>query len=336
LWRVHHSVSDGVHLATAVSKIFTDSEGNLTPWGGGLATSKLEAMERRMKSGGIIKRVCRRTAMSIASVPAFFSNIFASKRAYGTDIAFTPSLADRKDLRFSGRRVASLVPPHSMKFVKACKDAMGVSFNDVVQGATAGAIQRYCKKQGDPAFEGSSKATFKALVPVMIPKRFDQTAQERLDIFTNNWCFCSLKMPISAPTPEARVKETAAEMNRLKNSMKPPVGLWMINWLVPKLPEKESQKTARDLFGRHGMVFSNVPGPDALIHLCGHKVTMMQSIFVNAIPQAILVSYNEKIFMNYVVDPEVVQDAKSFGQMYLEELTELGEKLGVGFGPLDF
>merc|ERR1719359_2073622 len=92
----------------------------------------------------------------------------------------------------------------------------------------------------------------------MIPKRFDQRQQDRLDVFTNNWCFCSMNMPVSADTPETRVRKTAAEMNRLKNSMKPPVGLWMINWLVPKLPEAESQKTARDLVCRAGIVCCTV------------------------------------------------------------------------------
>eukprot|EP00746_Dinoflagellata_sp_MGD_P015706 gnl/MRDRNA2_/MRDRNA2_135017_c0_seq1.p1 gnl/MRDRNA2_/MRDRNA2_135017_c0~~gnl/MRDRNA2_/MRDRNA2_135017_c0_seq1.p1 ORF type:complete len:483 (-),score=74.43 gnl/MRDRNA2_/MRDRNA2_135017_c0_seq1:256-1704(-) len=333
LWRVHHAVSDGVHLAQVIPHVFTDSQGNSASFGG-LAAAKLQAVEGRMREG-MFKRCCRRIFMGLAAVPAFFSNALASKKAYGTDLAFTTSMDHKKSLRFSGQRAVCLVPPHSAKFVKACKDAMGVSFNDIVQGAAAGAIHRYCKKQGDPAFTGSNNVTLKALVPVMIPRRFDQKLHDRLDIFTNNWCFCSTNMPVSAATPEARVRGTAAEMTRLKNSMRPYVGLWMINSLVPKLPEAESQKTARDLFGRHGLVFSNVPGPSQAIYLCGQKVTMLQSVFLNAIPQAILISYNDKIFMNYVVDPDVVRDPSSFGQMYLEELTELGRAIGIGFGPLD-
>ena len=44
-------------------------------------------------------------------------------------------------------------------------------------------IQRYCILRGDRAFnENRRKIAFKALVPVMIPRRFDQKQQDCLDL----------------------------------------------------------------------------------------------------------------------------------------------------------
>jgi len=247
-------------------------------------------------------------------------------------------VAERTQLAFSGKRHVVLIPTHSLRFVKACKDAAGVSVNDVVMAATAGAVRRYCEAQNDPLFaEGAAKVkNFKALVPVALPMKFDAPQEEVKDVLTNNWCFCSAGMPIGENSPLARVRATCKEMGRLKNSMKPLVGLFQVNVVMPKLPVKEQQKAARDLFSRHGMVFSNIPGPTEQAFFAGQPVEGFQATFLNSIPQVILFSYAGKIFSNMVVDPEVMPDSESFGRYYLEELTELGRELGVKDGPLDF
>ena len=50
-------------------------------------------------------------------------------------------------------------------------------------------------------------------------------------------------------------------------------------------PDFLVKKTAHDVFSRHTMVFSNLPGPTEDLVFCGETVTGMQIIFPNLIPQ---------------------------------------------------
>jgi len=114
--------------------------------------------------------------------------------------------------------------------------------------------------------------------------------------------------------------------------MKPSMGLWMINKVASKLPLSVSQDTARELFSAHSMVFSNVPGPTENLYLCGQEVLGLQSVFFNAIPQFLLISYRERVWMNFVVDPDVITDPESFIECFFDELRDLGKDLE---SPLD-
>ena len=54
------------------------------------------------------------------------------------------------------------------------------------------------------------------------------------------------------------------------------VQLWIQSNLLPLLPKFLQQNTALDLFKRHSMVFSNVPGPDKATFFAGEKIVGMQ------------------------------------------------------------
>merc|ERR1719162_2697302 len=111
--------------------------------------------------------------------------------------------------------------------------------------------------------------------------------------------------------------------------MKPIVGLWMIDQLVPRLPVKLGQQTAKDLFANHSLVFSNVPGPQEALYVGGERLEGVQLVYYNVIPQIILLSISGQIWMNITVDPDLISDRERLVSCYFEELEELGKRLGV-------
>jgi hypothetical protein len=271
-------------------------------------------------------------AMCCGSLPGLVSAVGASKKSAVADASwhFPADARCSGDFSGSGRRAVVLVPSHSLQFIKDCKDAAGVSVNDILQSATAGAMRRYCEMQGDPLFEPGeeSSAVFRALVAVSIPKDFGPDHDEK-DKLTNNFCFCSADMPVGAATALERVDATNLQMSKLKSSMQPVMAQFIVNDLGPLLPKSVVQATARDLFACHSLVFSNMQGPAETVYIAGQKLVGAQAVFYNAIPQVLVSSYNERIFFNLTVDPEVVQNRETFTQCYFDELRELASELGV-------
>ena len=93
-------------------------------------------------------------------------------------------------------------------------------------------------------------------------------------------------------------------MSQLKTAPTAGVQLWLQRVIPLILPQFLQQKTAFDIFTRHSMVFSNVPGPGQDIYLCGEKVVGMQILFPNLVPQCLLISYSDSIFFNMSLDDE--------------------------------
>jgi WS/DGAT/MGAT family acyltransferase len=324
--RVHHCIGDGVHLSQMLMCLTVKEDG--TKVDTNAAQKKFEAM---LNGGSAPQRCCRKVGKACASVPAFFSNVAAGMKPMESNSVWQRSPEDRRAGRWTGRRCVVMVPPHSLAFVKQCKDKAKVSVNDVLMGATAGAIRRYCESRNDPLFRPDHvpfTSKFRTLVPVALPKVFPPGHDES-DKLTNNWCFVGCKMPVGEPTPLHRIKFTSREMGKLKRSAKPFVGCWMAENLMPKLPVQKQKESVRDIFANHSLVFSNVPGPQEALYVAGERLSGVQIVYYNALPQIIVLSMSGQVWLNLTVDPDVITDRESFGKFYLEELEELGQSLGV-------
>lgn len=224
------------------------------------------------------------------------------------------------------------VPAHSLQYVKNCKNAARVSVNDIVFSATSGALRRYCEGQGDPAFVEGARVRARALIPVANP---DRASQHPHDSVANNFGFVSCRMALSEAEPLDRLRQTSSNMSKIKRSTKAEMSLWQTNKLGDVFSERFNQGVARDLFSKHSLIFSNVPGPDVPIFIAGEPLEAAQAIFPNYLSQVILLSYNGRVHMNFTVDPELVEDADSLADCYLAELRAIGSALGVEGDPLE-
>ncbi|CAD7931835.1 unnamed protein product [Amoebophrya sp. A120] len=176
----------------------------------------------------------------------------------------------------------------------------------------------------------------------------------------------SASTSLSRPEPTKAVNRvffTQKIMNQFKTSLVGFVSLFLTQVTSRLLPAKQTAQQVGDIFLRHGLVFSNVPGyvvpvkttggsgttinpstttlfPQtdstkdnpafrSLVVADGIKVKGIFVYFYNIQPQVILSSYQDKVFMTLVIDPtrhfKTVVEEDTFVKCYNEELYLLAE-----------
>lgn len=231
-----------------------------------------------------------------------------------------------KNWSMAGERHLIRFPTIRMELIKQLKDAAGVTVNDIIFAVFTGAVRRYCIAKDDPLLrdEGGKKLRMRALMPIAFPR---PAAKDPSQSMNNKWCFLSVEMPINEPDAVGRVATAAAITSALKDSPMAPVQLAIQNKALPWVPRAIAQDTAYQLFRRHSVVFSNVPGPQEPVFWAGEQVVGAQMIYPNLLPQVGILSYNGHLYGNLVIDPELVGDAALFRRSMMDELAELERAL---------
>lgn len=79
-----------------------------------------------------------------------------------------------------------------------------------------------------------------------------------------------------------RLQKAHKITSSLKSSPLAGVQMWIQTHMLPYLPKFLTQNTAFDVFARHSIVFSNVPGPEQQLHMCGQKLVGLQGVYSRA------------------------------------------------------
>jgi hypothetical protein len=315
-----------------MSKIFQDASGKVldlgiaekmsggrSPRGGGDSATKSKSLLEKFSS--IVK-------LGLDLVASFLAVLSLPASAFDSNTAFLRP--NRTDMKMTRRRKTVLLPTMRLSFIKSLKDAAGATVNDVLLSATAGAIRRYCEKVQDSSLRAASlrePLRARALVPVAFP-RPKKNLIDPSKAMQNYWAFASIGMPIAEDSEVARLRSTASNTIALKNSPIVAVQMWVQSYLLPLLPSFLVQQTTLDLFSRHSVVFSNLPGPSDQLFLCGKRLQAVQVVFPNILPQVLIISYGGEVFFSMSVDDEAVK-TDVLQQCYLEEMRALGMALGV-------
>lgn len=153
---------------------------------------------------------------------------------------------------------------------------------------------------------------------------------ENNGLLRNKWAFVSVSMPLNESNAINRLRKCNETTQSIKSSPAPFCQYFIQNKLLPFAPTFLARQTALDLIARHSLVYSNLPGPESPIDLCGKRLFGLQVVFNNIVPQVILVSYGGSVFCNMTIDSDIVKDGeKLLPKFYLEELKELAKSLGV-------
>ena len=124
-------------------------------------------------------------------------------------------------------------------------------------------------------------------------------------------------------------------MTRLKSSPLALIQLWMKDYIVARLPRFLQKQTAFDLFSRHTLIFSNLPGPCDYLNFCDEKLLGIQVMFPNLLPQIIIISYGGNVFFNISLDDKLIDGSHLLPQLFIDELTELSKSYGLSTSPDD-
>jgi WS/DGAT/MGAT family acyltransferase len=159
-----------------------------------------------------------------------------------------------------GKRVA-WGEPLPLDAVKLVGKVMGVSVNDVLLSAVAGAIGAYLREQGDdPAGQ-----EIRAMVPVNL-RPLEQAWK-----LGNRFGLVPLVLPIGVEHPLERLYAVHARMGELKGSYQPLLAFAVL--AVAGLTIKPVQDAILGLFAKKSTaVMTNVPGPKDPIAFCGSTV----------------------------------------------------------------
>jgi len=263
--RIHHCIGDGIALI-AVTLSLAD--------GGKPPPQQREPptySEHEGITDTLIKPLAQLTAKGLEALAHPGGSIMGSVDAARIglqvlqDAAALALMADDSHTRLKGKatpgkRVA-WGEPLPLDEVKAVSKAYGVSINDVLLAAVAGAIGEYLRDKGDDP----TGCEIRAMVPVNL-RPIEQAYK-----LGNRFGLVPLVLPIGLAHPGERLYAVHARMNALKGSYQPLLAFAVL--ALSGLVVKPMQDLITDVFAKKATaVMTNVPGPKEPMHLCGRTV----------------------------------------------------------------
>jgi diacylglycerol O-acyltransferase / wax synthase len=315
--RVHHALADGLALVHAFESIFTNAKDG--------SPIQLPMPLSRTPSGpqpGLLSKVW-------ALVQATFHVLTLGATKYDDDTAF--SRCNHARMEHSGQRDFVMFPTIPLSFIKALKMAANCTVNDIVTTAVSQAIHDYCVSQDDELLAAKREAIqCRALLPVGFPR----TPQELSDSTTamrNKWCMVSCDIAVGCRTVTERLEKVRGNTTSVKGKPRAIVQLAIQNTIPRFLPNSIGRQAVMDVFSRHSLVLTNVPGPDLPVALAGVPMRAVQLYFNNLVSQVNILSYNGQVYGNIVYDPLALppEAMHQFGRFYTRALLRLADHFQV-------
>jgi diacylglycerol O-acyltransferase / wax synthase len=207
--------------------------------------------------------------------------------------------------------------------LKAIKDKLGGTVNDVVLATVSGALGRHLRRRG----EATDGLELKALVPVSVRADVERGA------LGNRVAAMIASLPVWCHEPLARLDVVREDMGQLKEGRQA-VGAEMITQLGDFAPPTILDQAAR-LMSRQrffNVVVTNVPGPQFPLYLMGRQMLDPFPMVPLARNQGLgvaIMSYNGRMNFGLVGDYELMWDIDDLAEDIRESLGELADAAGV-------
>ena len=207
--------------------------------------------------------------------------------------------------------------------VKAIKDSLGGTVNDVMLAVVAGALGRDLRRRGVDV----RGLELKAMVPVSV------RGEEGRGQLGNQVAAVMAALPVGVDDPRMRYEAISTSMRRVKDSGQA-VGAQVLTNLTgfapPNVMSQASRLVARQRW--FNLVVTNVPGPQIPLYLIGREMSEMFPMVPLVERQAVgvaIMSYNGRIDFGLVGDYDVMSDIDQLAKDFRSSLAELAEVAGV-------
>lgn len=185
VFRVHHCVTDGVHLSRLLSSLLAHGfakgeygkaadEDAITKALGAAAKAKKPEPPSSIL-GSLSSRILSAPSTIASYTAAFVSTLAGGTLEHKSPLNRPESERASDAMPYGGDRKVLIFPGHSVAYVKALKRVALTSFNAVVLSIMTGALRRYCDKV-DPDFRkkveaagGPEKFLARASAPMALP-----------------------------------------------------------------------------------------------------------------------------------------------------------------------
>jgi WS/DGAT/MGAT family acyltransferase len=211
----------------------------------------------------------------------------------------------------------------SLDDVKAIKNALGGTVNDVVLSVVTLALRRHLERRG----EDVSGLELKAFVPVSV------RPEEQRGTLGNQVSGMIAALPVYCSDPARCLATISAQMRVVKDSGQA-VGAQALTELSgfapPTLIQQASRLVTRQRFVN--LVVTNVPGPQFPLYLDGRELTdmfPMVPLGTNLNLGIAIVSYNGRLNFGLVGDFNALHDLEALADDFLAALGQLADAAGV-------
>ncbi len=330
LSKTHHALVDGISGVDIASVLFDVSpDSPILPDTGARWTPRPEPAPTQLLAEALLERatVPREAARSVRAV-------FRGPRRVGRALA--ESAVGLGAMAWAGLRPPPSSPyntaigPHrrfawvraSLDDVKAIKNSLGGTVNDVVLATVAGGLGLHMRRRGiEP------RAPLRAMVPVSV------RSEDERGSLGNRVAAMMAPLPVAELDPQRRLAEIAAAMQGIKRSGQA-VGAQVLTELTgfapPTLMAQGSRLVSTARF--FNLVVTNVPGPQYPLYLLGRELREIYPMVPLAKGQALgiaIMSYNGRMNFGLLGDWDAMPDIGDLVQDLGTSLGELAEAAGV-------
>jgi len=207
--------------------------------------------------------------------------------------------------------------------VKAIKNALGGTVNDVVLATVAGGLGRYLRAHGHPTID----LKLRAMIPVSV------RSDEARGALGNQVAAVWASLPVGETDPLERLAYVRGEMEGLKESHQA-VGARLLTELTGFAPPTVMAQAAR-LQARQryfNLVVTNVPGPQFPLYVLGREMRAIYPLVPLAQNLALgiaIISYNGGLAFGLNADFDALPDLELLGTQLRESLEELALAAGL-------
>jgi diacylglycerol O-acyltransferase / wax synthase len=334
LSKTHHALVDGISGVDIMSVLFDSSKEPLTPTGPGdrwlprPLPSRAQLLAEALLERATIPTEIARSVRAVFRGPRRVLEA-AREAAVGVGAmawaGLNPAPASPYNKPIGPHRRFTWMRA-SLRDIKAIKDSLGGTVNDVVLATVAGALGRHLRRRGHE----TDGLELKAMVPVSVRQDVERGA------LGNKVAAMMAPLPVWCQEPVARLDIVREELKDLKSGGQA-VGAQVLTDLAGFAPstimDQASRLMARQRF--FNLVVTNVPGPQFPLYLLGRRMLDPFPMVPLAKGQGIgvaLLSYDGAINFGVVGDYDLLWDLDHFADDLAESLEELATAAGVELG----
>jgi len=331
LSKTHHSLVDGISGVDILSVLFDTSAKPAAPTDPGTRWLPQPLPSRAQLLGEALLERATMPAEAVRAVRAVFRT---PRQIVGSLVGAAAGVGA---MAWAGLSPAPTTPynqpigPHrrfswvrtSLADMKAIKNELGGTVNDVVLATVAGALGRHLRRRG----ERTDGLELTAMVPVSV-----RTDDQRGDT-GNQVAAIMAPLPVWCQEPVARldvVREAMADLKDGGQALGAEVLTSLSGFAPPTVMGQASRLMSRQRF--FNVVVTNVPGPQFPLFLMGREALdpfPMVPLAKNQGLGVAIMSYNGHMNFGLVGDFDVMYDIDDLARDIYDSLAELADAAGV-------
>ncbi len=306
LFKIHHSIVDGVG-SMALFETLTQAH-RADP----VAVPRRRMHRRRgaqARRVPVVAETVRKAAASLGTALQGIGRVVLDPLAAGRELFRTVGALGGMVREFNAHAIPDpLVDPASdigrrldavklsLPRLQRMKDALGVTLNDLVLTAVAGAVGRYHERCGAPVAE------LECVVPMNLRQAHEREPGNRVGAFI-------VPLPVGERDPLRRLEKICRQTTAAKATGSGGSASQFLLQALAFVPGVAFRAASQTLRGKIGLICTNVPGPRTQRYLAGAKVEAIYPFLpaMFGIPLTVaLLSYGETFGVGIDTDPGAI------------------------------